>query len=136
MAGAGWALQRAVHQRLTMNGALLALLGGPNVWDHVPRAAAYPYVTFGVSTNRDWSTGSEDGVEHVFTLHIWSAAAGRHEIDGIAFSIRAALHDAPMTLDGHRLVNLRLEFADARRETDNELYHGILRLRAVTEPLA
>ena len=48
--------------------------------------------------------------------------------------LRAALHDQPLTLSGHRLINLRHEHSEARREPDGETYHGIARFRATTEP--
>jgi hypothetical protein len=55
-----------------------------------------------------------------------------HEIMQV---LRSVLHARDLTLDGHRLVNLRHELSEARREADGETYHGIVRLRAVTEPL-
>src|SRR5262245_55579355 len=133
MASASWALQQAIHQTLTTNATLMALLGGPHVFDHVPRGASSPYVTFGVSSVRDWSAGSEDGGEHIVTLQVWSKAAGRKEAEGIAEALRAALHDQAPALAGHHLVNLRHELTEIRREPDNEMYRGIVRLRAVTE---
>lgn len=135
MASAAWALQQALHQELTSDAALVALLGGPHVWDHVPRWASYPFVSIGITSERDWSTGSDVGGEHIVTLHVWSKAAGRHETDAITAAVRSVLHDAPLDLPGYRLVNLRHELTDARREADNEHYHGVVRLRAVTESL-
>ena len=137
MQSASWALQTAIHRALTANPAVSALLGGPHVWDHVPRGAAYPYVTFGVTTERDWSTGSDPasdaGGEHILTLHVWSKSAGRDEVDAIAAALRHALHEQTLSLAGHRLVNLRHELTDTRRNVNDELYHGVVRLRAVTE---
>ena len=49
---------------------------------------------------------------------------------------RAALHDRALPLDGHALVNLRLEFSEVRFDDDQSVYHGLLRFRAVTEPAA
>jgi hypothetical protein len=43
------------------------------------------------------------------------------------------LHDQDLTLSGHRLVNLRHESSEARRDSDGETFHGIARFRAVTE---
>lgn len=136
MASASWALQQAIHQRLTTQPAVLALIGGPNVYDHVPRGVTFPCVTFGVSSARDWSTGSDDGGEHIVTLHVWSKAAGRREAEAVCDAMRACLHDQVLALSGHRLINLRQEFADTRREADDEIYHGVVRIRAVTEPIA
>ena len=133
MPSASFALQKAMHAALTTNPALLALLGGPRVYDHVPRGAAFPYVTFAQSTERDWSTGSEPGHEHLVTLHVWSRAAGGKEAQEIIGAVRAALHDQPLALTGHRLVNLRQEFAEVRRDADGETTQALVRLRAVTE---
>ena len=133
MASASWALQKAIHARLTTDAAVLALLGGPRVHDDVPRGAAFPYVTFGPANARDWSTGSDDGGEHLVTLHVWSRTAGRNQAEAIASAIAAALHDQALTLSGHRLVNLRRELAEARREPDGETWRVVVRLRAVTE---
>lgn len=135
MASASWALQAALHAALTGHADVTALLGGPHVWDHVPRGAAFPYVTFGVTTERDWSTGGEPGAEHILTLHVWSKAAGRRQAEAIAAALRGALHDQTMTLAGFRLVNLRHEASDIRRDAADEIFHGIVRLRAVTEPI-
>ncbi len=135
MPTASFALQKAIHAALTTNAALLALLGGPRVYDDVPRGAPFPYVTFAQSTERDWSTGSEEGGEHIVTLHVWSRAAGSKEAQEIIGAVRAALHDQALALTGHRLVNLRREFSEVRRDADGETTHGLVRLRAVTEPV-
>ncbi|MEQ1717275.1 MAG: DUF3168 domain-containing protein [Hyphomicrobium sp.] len=135
MSSASFALQQAFHAALTADAALVALLGGARVYDDVPVRAEFPYITFGQTTERDWSTGTEPGSEHAITLHVWSRAHGRKETDDIVAAARVALHDGALTLTGHRLVNLRHEFSDARRETDGEHFHGTARFRAVTEPL-
>lgn len=133
MASAAFELQKTIHAALAGNAALTGLLGGAHVWDDVPRGAAYPYITFGQSTERDWSTGTEDGREHLVTLHVWSRAKGERETHDIMGVVRSVLHDMVLTVTGHRLVNLRHEFSDAMRDPDGETYHGLVRLRAVTE---
>jgi hypothetical protein len=134
MASASWALQQAIFAALTADAALIALLGGERVWDDVPTRADFPYVTFAQTSERDWSTGSEDGAEHVLTLHVWSRAGGRKETHEIMGAVRTALNDAALSLSGYRLINLRHEFSEARRDADGETFHGIVRFRAVTEP--
>ena len=135
MPSASWALQQAVFAALAEDAALLALLGGPRIYDDVPQGTAFPYVTFALSQVRDWSTSTEAGAEHTLTLHVWSQAKGRKETHEIMSALGSALHEQPLSLTGHRLINLRLEQSDARRETDGETYHGIVRFRAVTEPM-
>ena len=134
MGNASWVLQQAVFARLTSDDALIALLGGARVYDDVPVRAAFPYVTFAQGSVRDWSTASEDGTEHALVLHVWSRASGRKEALAIMEALRASLHDAALTLTDHRLVNLRHETSDVRRDADGETYQGIVRFRAVTEP--
>lgn len=135
MPSAVWELQKALHSTLVADSAVLTALGAARIWDHVPRGASFPYVAIGASTDRDWSTGSDNGTEHIITLHVWSRAPGRNETENIAAAIRLALHDQPLTLDGHRLVNIRHELTETRRDLEGEHYHGILRFRAVTEPI-
>lgn len=134
MASASWALQQAIYASLTSDSALLALLGGARVYDDVPDRKVFPYVTFAPSSERDWSTGGEAGSEHSVVLHVWSRGAGRKEALTIAAALCARLHDATLALTGHRLINLRHEASEVRRDGDGETYHGIVRLRAVTEP--
>ena len=134
MADAAWALQQAIFAALTADASLVALLGGTRVYDAVPTRAEFPYVTFAQSSERDWSTGSEQGGEHILTLQVWSRGGGRKEALAIMARVRAVLHDAPLALSGFRLVNLRHELSEARRDADGETWHGLVRLRAVTEP--
>ena len=129
------ALQQAIFAKLTALAPLTTLLGGPRIYADVPHPVAYPYLTFGQSTLRDASTSTEAGDEHLVTLHVWSRGRGRAETQAIIALLRTALHDQPLILTGHHLVNLRADFADARRDPDGETIHGTLRLRAVTEPI-
>jgi len=136
MSSSGWALQRSIYAALVNDTPIVSLLGGTRVYDDVPQGAAFPYLTFGQSTLRDWSTGSDDGDEHLLTLHVWSRSAGRKQTHEIMSALREALHDRPLTLDGHRLISIRHEFSEARRDPDGDTYHGIVRYRAVTEPVS
>ena len=134
MASASAALRAAIHDALSADGALLALLGGPKIYDEVPSAAAFPYVTLGEARVSDFSTGTEPGEEHQVTLHAWSRQGGQREAHLISGALLQALDDAPLTLSAHRLVNLRFAVADVRREADGRTYHALVRFRAMTEP--
>jgi hypothetical protein len=135
MPSAAWALQSAIFSKLMSDTSVTTLLGGERLYDDVPVRAEFPYITFGQSSDRDWSTGSDSGHEHVVTLHVWSRAKGRRQVDDVAEASRTALHDQTLTLSGHRLINLRHEFTDVRRDGDGETFHGICRYRAVTEAM-
>ena len=132
---ASWQLQQAVYGALSGSAPLTALLGGPRVYDDVPHAAAYPFVTMGQTSSTDYGTATEDGEEHILTLHVWSAAGGRGEAQVLMGAVRDILHNAALTLSGHTLVNLRQQFAAIRREADGITIHGLARYRAITQPL-
>jgi Protein of unknown function (DUF3168) len=129
-----WPLQQSVFATLSADAALTALLGPGRVLDDVPQATPLPYVTLGRIASQDWSTGSEDGTEHLFTVNVWSGARGKKQTHEILGAIRAALHDQPLTLAGHSLINLRHQRSEVRRDPDGETIHGVARFRAVTEP--
>jgi len=132
---ASWQLQHAVYTALSASGELTALLGGSRIYDVVPHAAAYPFITMGQTSSTDWGTGIEDGEEHIMTLHVWSSYGGRSEAQVIMGSIRDTLHTARLSLSGHNLINLRQQFSDIRREPDGVTIHGLLRYRATTQPV-
>ena len=128
-------LRAAIHGALKADAPLAALLGGTKIYDEPPRDAALPYVTLGENVVSDGSTSTESGDEHALTLHVWSHQGGHREAHLIAGAVLEALADAPLTLDGHHLSNLRFIAADVRRQPDGRTYHGVVRLRALTEPI-
>lgn len=134
MSASAVSLRSAIHGALSADAPLVALLGGARIHDEPPRAAELPYVTLGQDIVSDASTATEAGDEHALTLHVWSRQGGHREAHLIAGAVLEALIDAPLDLGGHRLANLRFIAADVRREGDGRTYHGIVRLRAVTEP--
>lgn len=133
-ASTGWSLQRGIYQALAGSAGLSAMLGGTRIYDDPPQGASYPFITIGQSTLRDWSTGTEDGTEHLVTLHVWSRSGGRKQVQDIIEEIKKVLHDKPLSLVDHHLVNLRHEFSEVRPDPDGDTFHGIVRYRAVTEP--
>ena len=135
MASAGWDLQKAVYAALSSDATLTALLGGGGIHDAAPQEAVFPYVIIDQMQVRDWSTGTEPGAEHMLTLHVWSDYAGKREAYEIADAMRAVLDGALLSLEDHRLINLRHQYSELKRDADGETHHGVLRFRAVTEPL-
>lgn len=130
-----WSLQKAVFAALGADATLIGLIGAGRIHDGAPQSGSFPYLTFGQSLARDWSTATDVGAEHVLTLHVWSRSPGKMETQAIVRAVRQALHDRPLTLEDHRLINLRHELSDTVRDPDGETVHGIVRFRAVTEAL-
>ncbi len=128
---ASWELQQAVFAALNGDAALAARIIG--VFDQVPSGTAFPYVVIGDSKSEDWSSATFTGQEHRFTVEVWSQDSGRMEVKEIMGLIHDVLHDAPLALTGHQLVNLRLLTAEDALEADGITYRGTLKFRAVTQ---
>jgi hypothetical protein len=129
-----WPLQQALFAALAADAALTQLIGPGRVFDDVPQGTAFPYVALGPVRAQDWSTGTEPGTEHIVTVHVWSGAPGKKEAHEILGAVCTALHDRPLAVPGHVLINLRHERSEVRRYADGHTVHALARFRAVTEP--
>ncbi len=125
-----WELQEAIYTALTGDAPLMAMISG--VHDHVPQDTAFPYITIGASTAREWGAAAVDGVESTLILHVWSRSRGRKEVKQITAEIHRVLHDADLTVTGHGLIWLRFEQSRSLLDADGATYHGIVRFRALT----
>jgi hypothetical protein len=128
------ALLAAIREAMLDNAPLQTLVSD-RIYDDPPADVVFPYLTLGRIENRPADTASRDALEHAVTLHAWSRHGGRAETLDIIAALRSALHNASLTLDGHKLVLLLATFADVFRSGDGRTTHGVLRLRAITEPL-
>ena len=129
------ALVEAVLARLAGDGALAPWLGAPaRVHAEPPTPATYPYVTVSRTQSRpsSWQGG---GAQVLLTVTAVCRHGGAEEARGITGAARAALERTLPLLDGHRLVDLRAVYADVFAAADRRSTLGVLRLRAVTEPL-
>jgi Protein of unknown function (DUF3168) len=133
MSSAVIALRKAVRAALVADAALTTLLGGAKIYDEAPRDALAPYVTFGDALARENSTSLYPGHEQVLVLHVWSMQGGAREGLEIADRITFLLDDAALSLDTHRLINLRFSALETIREDAGRFVRVALRLRAVTE---
>jgi uncharacterized protein DUF3168 len=126
-----WALQKAVHNKLTTNAALNAVIE-QRIYDAVPADAIFPYIVIGNDTMRSWDNKSFKGSNLTLTLHVWSQEHGRGIVKQIMGLIGDALLEIPIALDDHNLVTLAVEFSQTFMEKDNQTAHGIIRIRALT----
>ena len=130
------ALHRALLDHLRADPGLVALLGDPpRIHDAPPAQPVWPMVVFGRAETRPWGGLDGEGLEHALTLTCLSRFDGAEEAKAVVAALRARLHAAALTLDGWRLVNLRVTYGDVFRAADARTILGVLRLRAVTEPV-
>ncbi len=128
------ALQEALYDALVTSTELITALGGPYIYDEVPRGKKPLYIVFGDMTHSDWSTSTEDGTEHFITLNIWSRHKGRKEVTQISALVLSALEGLLQALSGHALVNFRHEFTETGRDKETDLFLAKMNFRGVTEP--
>ncbi len=126
MSAASWPLQKALFTALTE-----ALAPVP-VLDDVPQGQAFPYVVIGEDTVTDWPMLGDDEAEEIaVTIHVWSRYAGRKEAKELMGTIKAALHQQTLTVDGQQLVTLRFAFETLFMDPDGLTRHGVIRFRAL-----
>lgn len=132
MSDDGWQLQVAGYTALNANSTLTALA---TIYDGAPQDAALPYVDLGEADVDDWGSKTFDGGDHFLTLHVWTAGGqgGKKQAWDIIEQIRTTLHNASLTVTGHALVMLRHSASRVFRDINEQDYHGIVELRALTQ---
>lgn len=120
---------------LALQAALLAQLQSIlscEVYDAVPQAAAYPYVTldYSMSDNEDFVGGYRVDRRYIY-LGVWSRAYGSAEVQTIMSQIDA-LNEQPLALSTGDMVSLRVERKRTSREPDNLTFMGQVTLRILT----
>lgn len=133
MSRARHALIEAVYATLVADAELDGVLAGGKVFDHVPRAAEYPFVSFG-----DFETGATDGDAvpselHRFDVLVHSRAPGRAEASAIADRVAALMDGAALVLTGASLVYLRLRDTEVGASRGRTAYRVRMRFEALTE---
>ena len=128
------ALRRAILDAASADAELRSLMGGSlRLYDEPPRGAEPVYALFGDVKAEDWSTDADRGHAQSVDLVIWSEKGGARTALMVADRFFAILDDAALTVEGHRLVNLRVTEITSARDRDSGLVRVTLRLRAVTE---
>jgi hypothetical protein len=127
-------LQKAIVARLKADAGVVALVG-QRIYDQPPIAPVFPYISLGPDQTLPDRADCYDGSEVNLQVDAWSRAVGFPEVKRIAEAARAALQDAPLSLAGHRLVDLT--FVDGRtlRDPDGLTSHAAMTFRALTEPV-
>lgn len=127
-----FALQEAMRQALLARPQVTGLLGGGYVFDELPRGAPPSFIEFTACETRDWSTLDQQAHEHFVSLSVRSNARSRKLAQELCSEVELALDNAPLRLEGHRLVSLRLLFWSVFRT--GQTFGAALRFRAATEP--
>lgn len=127
-------VQAAIYEALSNDAALTGLLGGTHIFDAVPAGQAPPYLVFGPATYRDWSTGTEPGLEQELSLIVWTQPNGRKQAMEIAEQVLIALGPLPQALAENTIVNFAHTLTSAQLDRREQAFRVALNFRAVTEP--
>jgi hypothetical protein len=134
MSGPVLALRGAILSRLSADAELASLMGGAvRLHDEPPRAAEPVYAVFGEAAARDWSSGDARGHEHELAIAVWAKSGSARSALLAAERMADLLHDAALSVAGHRLVLVRVTAIEADRDDKANLARATLRLRALTE---
>lgn len=134
MSDPAFALQAAIVARLSADAALTALVGEGRIHDGPPRAAALPIVALGRWRVRPLDASGGAAHEHRVEIVVRSQAGGRKEASAIAERVVAALTEATLSPDGHRVATLALAERSSGEARDRRSFEAVAVLRVVTEP--
>lgn len=129
------ALRTAIRARLVADASLVTTLGGSRIYEEAPRGGDPPYALFADTQMRDWSGAATRGAEQFLTIAVVTTQRGFTLALGAAQRIVDLLDEAPLSLDGHALVDLRFVSMDARREANGRFARVAILFRATTEYL-
>jgi uncharacterized protein DUF3168 len=125
-------LQGAIVTRLKGFAGLTALVGN-RVYDNVPQAATFPYVSWGpeqaISDDADCITGFSVTIQ----IDAWSRAVGLPEVKQIAEQVRLALHNYDLTLTANALVSIDHSQTRTLRDPDGLTNHALIEFTAFIE---
>ena len=131
---AAWAVQLALYDTLTTDPGLASVVPqGVRVHDAVPGDPVFPFLTIGEAKAEDYA-GVPGAREHEIRIRAYSRWGGRRELKTIEHAVTERLHGGVLSVEGHRLVSMRLVFADHFRQPDGETFASVLRFRLVTQP--
>lgn len=125
-------IQKAFVAILKADAGVAALVGA-RVYDKVPEATAFPYLSLGVVSGVPFDAEGLRGMQHIFDVHVWSRTVGAVECRRICAAVNEALHWAALTLDGGASVFCR---ATSRRDMDDPdgvTTHGVVTFEILTD---
>ncbi|MCG8271561.1 DUF3168 domain-containing protein [Aquamicrobium sp. NLF2-7] len=113
-------IQVALVERLTA----LATEAGERIYDDVPpedervadTGAAYPYVTVGAGQLVPVDEECFDRSSTYFQIDVWTRTVGFPQAKRIAGTIRTALHEQTLAVNGHVVDRMRVESIDYSRD--------------------
>lgn len=128
------ALLKGIFTVLSADLALQSELGDPlRLYDSAPEDPLFPYLTYGQLRSEDISGQGARTEMHTLSLHIWSRYNGRKEVLDLQSEITRVIESGTWTLEGAELISAAVIYRDVFTAPDGRTFHGVMRIRAVTE---
>ena len=129
-------VREALYERLSGDGPLEAVVGERIHHQRVPQGGTFPAVVFHKQAGTPQHTFAGGIKNELWVVKAIDKSASASTAEQIAGLIESALHDAPLSIDGHDHLYLRRESdIDYPEQNGADLYHhvgGVYRL--YTEP--
>jgi hypothetical protein len=108
---------------------------GDRIYDRVPEAAAFPYLSIGDCQVLPDKAGCIDGSEVFLQIDAWSRATNYGETKTIAKQIVARLDDAEdLNVDGYDVIVFELQGVQHLRDPDGMTRHAAITFRTLVQP--
>lgn len=137
-------LQAAIVPALVADASLAALIAG-RVYDDVPPTREFPYISIGpVQAIQQDTDDCICAYEVSLQMDVWARGSAingggyeraRPQMERVAGTLRQVLHGADLTLDNHRLVQIRHTDTLYLRDPDGQTAHGAVTFRALVDRL-
>lgn len=132
MADPSLEIQGAVVARLKSVSAVTSLIS-TRVFDPVPEAPTFPYVSFGPS---DLLTDDADCItafEFTMQIDAWSRDPGFKQVKQISDAVREAIHQYEFNLPVNALVMFEHRITRTFRDTDGKTSHAAMTFTGFVE---
>lgn len=124
-------LQRLLFATLKADVGVSAIT--TRVYDSVPAAPVFPYVSFGPQDSVDDGADCIGGLEITIQLDCWSRTVGFLECKNLVDAVRKALHEQELELTDNALAEMRVELTRVFRDPDGETSHGVVQVTAIVQ---
>lgn len=128
-------VQKTLVSILSGDAQLQTLIGGTladkRVYDFVPQAKTYPYITVEVGPMTDRGNTTNEGWSGEPQINIWyrEPGRGRKRVQEIQARVDALIHNVDNCFEGWNVIVCRRTLVDTILEPDGITYHGVQRFR-------
>lgn len=122
-----FALQVLIHDRLTTDPAVTALVPAKDITDRHGRPARFPSITFGEARENRLGAVKRESARVALDIHVWTDTPGTRDAKQIVDAARRALRNDPWEAEGHAVIDLRVDGARYMPDPASaDVTHGVL----------